>query len=82
MVTVRVTDVSEPTRPVSFNGFALGVMLGGGLELPVGKTTALVAEVLYETTLVGGMSDDSGAESGSGLRFNAFSALLGFSVRP
>jgi hypothetical protein len=82
-VTISVTDtVTVAPKTLSFNGLAAGYMLGGGIEMPLGQSFSILAEVLLEGTLAGGTSDPTGQSTSSGLSFSAMSGLLGISIHP
>ncbi len=80
--SVAITDISDTTNPVSFNALSVNFQLGGGLEFPVGENFSLIAELIYERTLMGGSTASSDSSSSSGIVVEGFNGLIGITIHP
>jgi hypothetical protein len=79
--TLAITD-NTGAHPLPFNGSATAYIVSGGLEMPLGQTTSILGEILYEGTLAGGTTDSSGALSSTGLSYTTVGGMLGISIHP
>jgi hypothetical protein len=79
LTTVAVTALnSVSSGPLSFNGLTVGFQVGGGGELPLSQGWSLVAEIIIEGTVAGGVTGNNN----SALSYSLVNGMLGVSIHP